>query len=60
MISPQSPGLEEKEEGSKRNNVGVTGMAPVRLLPETSRVLSEDWFNGGTVPLKRFQLNRRK
>ncbi|RDX80697.1 hypothetical protein CR513_38730, partial [Mucuna pruriens] len=52
MISPQRLGLKAKEEGGKRKSVGVTGMAPERLLPETSKIRREDWLNGGIEPLK--------
>lgn len=59
IISPQRLGLDKNEESSKRSNVGVTGIAPVKLLYEMLKVRRDDWFNGGTVPLNLFQSRRR-
>jgi len=52
MISPQRLGLDAKEDGGNRKSVGVTGMAPERLLLEISSILREDWLNGGIEPVK--------
>lgn len=53
MISPQRPGFNENAVISNRKSVGVTGIGPVRLLPDTLKATRNDWFSGGTVPLKR-------
>jgi cobalamin biosynthesis protein CobT len=55
MISPQSPGLDLNDDASKRDRVGVTGITPVRLLPETLNDVRNDWFNDGRVPLNRLK-----
>ena len=59
MISPQRLGFHEKEDGPKRIRVGVTGMGPAKLFPDTLKDWREDWLSGGTVPLNRFHSSRR-
>ncbi|GMP24715.1 hypothetical protein CsSME_00001889 [Camellia sinensis var. sinensis] len=59
MISPQRLGFQKNQEMLNRDRVGVTGIAQVRLLFDTLKIVREVWFRDGTVPLKRFESSRR-
>ncbi|KAI8004344.1 ABC transporter G family member 40 [Camellia lanceoleosa] len=59
MISLQRLGFQENQEMLNRDRVGVTDIAPVRLLFDTLKIVREVWFRGGTVPLKRFESSCR-
>ena len=58
LVNPHKLGLNKNEDLLNLERVGVTGIAPVRLFPETSKTSSNDWFSGGIEPLNRFQLSR--
>lgn len=59
ITSPQRSGFHENEEMVNFLRVGVTGTGPVRLLCETLKIASADWFNGGIEPLNRLESRRR-
>lgn len=60
IISPQRFGFNENADLPNRDKVGVTGIGPVRLLPETLNITRNDWLRGGSVPLNRFHSSLRE
>jgi hypothetical protein len=52
--SPHKLGLPVNADEPKVDKIAVAGTGPVRLLLDMLRDFKEDWLNGGTVPVKRF------
>lgn len=50
IISPQRSGLRENDDVSNLERVGVTGIGPVRLFPDTLKETRKDWLKGGSEP----------